>query len=300
MAGTIFTYHEGYLRVGFRPDHYGDFLIDIKVSADAVSETAVDDNCQKGGVSTHLGDDLQVVMATSPTVSRFFGDMIRWLEAMIIGVQECAFEWDNEGPEGRLHWHNHWDGRGLLHLTWDGSRERPIAVDRRFLLVREEVVRAFYEALRSMTASAAYARLEHEPVTVGECLDMILDASDRQRFSGILAAMDRDTATRLVDALLAHAHEGRLGPPRILPLGGMIERMKELTPPHDPDPSTTTGSHWLSDDWDGMPAEDRLAEIESLYAYQAWYAPGERLAELRSEAIEQWLAREVAAAAMRG
>ena len=76
--------------------------------------------------------------------------------------------------------------------------------------------------------------------------------------------------------------------------------MKELTPPNAPDPPAATASHWLSDDWDGMPAEERLAEIESLYAYQAWYVPGERLTELRSEAIERWLAREAAAAAMRG
>lgn len=288
MAGTIFTYHEGYLRVRFRPTHYGDFLIDLQVSADGVSETVVDDAWDKREVSTRLNDDLQVTMGTSPTVSHFFGDMVRWLEAMIVGVQECAFRWEDEGPEGRLQWVNRWDGRGILHLTWDGSREQPTPVDRRFLLVREQVVRAFYEALRAMTASAAYDRLDHEPVTVGECLDMILGAVDRERFASVLAAMDMKKATLLVDALLAHAYDSQLGHPRVTSLGRMLEQAESAAPQEDA-LDGASASRWVSDAWDQLPAEGRMAEIGSLYGYQPWVAVGERLTELRSDRIEAWL-----------
>ena len=298
MAGTIFTYHEGYLRVRFRPADHGDFLIYLHISADAVSDTAVDDGWNKCGVSTHLGDDLQVTMATSPTESRFFGDMVRWLEAMITGVQECAFRWDNEGPEGRLHWRNHWDGRGILHLTWDGSREQPAAIDRRFLLDRAQVVRAFYDALHEMTASATYDRLAHEPVTVGECLDLIMDTADRNRFAGFLAAMDRERATRLLDALLAHAYDAQLGNPRVTPLVRMVEEI-EGTAAHAAVLSAATTSQWLSDGWNDLPEARRLAEIESLSGSQAWYAVGERLTELRSAALESWLDRDVSGTSVR-
>ncbi len=298
MAGTIFTHHEGFLRVRFRPADHGDFLIDLHVSADAVSKTAVDEGWNKGDVSTHLGDDLQVTMATSPTESRFFGDMVRWLEAIITGVQECAFRWDNEGPEGRLHWRNHWDGRGILHLTWDGGREQPAAIDRRFLLDRAQVVRAFYDALHEMTASATYDRLAHEPVTVGECLDLIMDTADRDRFAGFLAAMDRERATRLLDALLAHAYDAQLGNPRVTPLVRMVEEI-EGTAAHAAVLSAATTSQWLSDGWDDLPETQRLAEIESLSGSQAWYAVGERLTELRSEALEAWLGQDVSGMSMR-
>ena len=291
MAGTIFAYHEGYLRVRFRPADHGDFLIDLHISADAVSNTAVDDGWNKGRVSTHLGNDLQVTMATSPTECRFFGDMVRWLEAMITGVQECAFRWENEGPEGRLHWRNHWDGRGILHLTWDGGREQAAAIDRRFLLDRTQVVGAFYDALHEMTASATYDRLAHEPVAVGECLDLIMDTGDRDRFAGFLAAKDRDRATRLLDALLAHAYDAQLGNPRVMPLGRMAEEI-EGTGVHAALLSAATSSQWLSDGWDDLPEAERLAEIESLCGAQAWYAVGERLTGLRSEPIEAWLGRE--------
>ncbi len=292
MAGTMFTYHEGYLRVRFRPTHYGDFLIDLQVSADGVSETAVDDDGDKGEVSTQLSDSLQVTMGTSPTLSRFFGDMVRWLEAMIVGVQECAFRWENEGPEGRLQWVNQWDGRGILHLTWDGSREQPTQIDRRFLLVREQVVRAFYEALRAMTASAEYDRLDHEPVTIGECLGMILDAVDHERFARVLAAMDRSKATLLVDALLAHAYDNQLGHPRITSLGRMMEQ-SEIAARAEDALDGASASRWLSDAWDQLPAEGRMAEIGSFFGYQAWFAVGERLTDLRSDRIETWLTNRV-------
>ena len=291
MNGTLFTYTEGYLRVEFRPLSYGDYEIDLHFNADGVVRTPCDDDFVMGQPKIQFASDLHVVAETSSTTSSFFKDMLAWLEAILCDVQECAFTWEAEGPEGSLRWFNHFDNRGRLHLTWGGTRKRPGTVDRSFLLGREQTVRAFYEALRSLASSKTYDRLEHEPVTIAECVECILDEEDQLAFPAALATRDRKEADALIDALLNHAFDKHLGFPRRAPLSHFLASAGNILCCEPKD--RTAVVERIEPDWDTWSPERRHRHVlNSIYASDAWFSCGERLIDLRSQRIEDWLARQ--------
>jgi hypothetical protein len=93
MAGTFFEYFDGYLRVVYSCAGSGDIFIDFSLFGDAVAATPCDDKFEKGEPELHNQKDVAVRTWTSSAVSCFFADLVRWLEAVVCGVRECAFGW---------------------------------------------------------------------------------------------------------------------------------------------------------------------------------------------------------------
>lgn len=290
MSGTVFTHVEGYLQVAFKPGAWGDIDIDLRFHGEGEVHTLVDDHWQQIGTKRVFAEGTHIIATTSPTTSAFFRNLVAWLEAIICGVYQCSFRWEAEGPEGCLSWNNHHDNRGQLHLTWEGTRQRPDPVDHRVLLSRPQMVRAFYEGMRRMVASPEYCLLDNEPVTLREWVEHVFDADDQIAFVETLAGKERTAAFAMLNALLNFGYSKERGQPRQASLSVFsdVQPKAESGPDHDAQVSA-----WFDLDWDRWSIEERRSQIlKGLFPGQAWYSSGERISAMRSEHVESWLAEQ--------
>ena len=69
------------------------------------------------------------------SVNCAFTDLINFLEAIVIGGQECAFAWDAEGPNGLICWKS-FGSKGEYFLSRDGgnSFEHSVRLDKHQLI----------------------------------------------------------------------------------------------------------------------------------------------------------------------
>lgn len=163
MSGVIIAWEAGVLEAGFRHDRFDYLMLDIHMHGAVRVDTEVDDLFRKGRPDVSPMDGLRLSMRMSSTFCPI-RDFIRFLEAIVVGVQECAFEWDAEGPDGRMEWLRSSGGRGFLTVFWpmnyrsDGTREDGVGM----LMERRQVVTALYYAFRSFAESASYRAQDYE------------------------------------------------------------------------------------------------------------------------------------------
>jgi hypothetical protein len=138
--------------------------------------------------------------------------MVRWLEAVLCEVQECAFVWEGEGPDGELRWFNGREGGGHLELKWSGGRSTE-PFDHQVALDRRQMIQALYEGVRGFVASDRYDPLSYESLTRGEAWKLVVadgpDALIRQ-----IAACERFWAYALICTVGHFAHDTDRGPKR--------------------------------------------------------------------------------------
>lgn len=284
MAGTSFEYFDGYVRCEFGNAGYGDLSIDFAFHGDTVVATPHDDDFVARQPQVDVRKDVSIHTWTSPTVSWFFAEMVRWLEAIVCDVRECAFEWDGEGPEGQLRWFRGVDGSGLLKLTWTGDDEFD-AVEHEVRVNRAQMVRAFYESFRSYVESNRYDPISYERgLTVGEVFGLVLEDCNLEVLAGAFVTRSRKDAQALFDALSERASDYGAGYPRALPLSVFGERAQTLveTPPDC--------EHWdFPETWDQWGESERRTRVAGITKRPFGFGFGERLRELRSKMIETWL-----------
>ena len=176
MAGTFFEYFDGYVRVAFSHAWAGDIFIDFSLFGDAVAATPCDDKCEKGEPELTSQKDVTIRTWTSASVSCFFAELMRWLEAVVCGVRECAFGWEGEGPDGELRWRYNGRDSGLFMLDWSGTSKSPAATQR-VRVNRTQMVRALYGSFRDFVESDRYDPLVYECLDAGETFALVLDGA---------------------------------------------------------------------------------------------------------------------------
>ena len=163
MRGVIIAWEAGVLEAGFRHGQYDYLLLDIRMHGAVRVDTEVDDQFRKGRADVSPSNECHQSMRMSSTFCPI-RDFIRFLEAIAVGVQECAFEWDAEGLDGRMEWRRSSGGRGILTVFWpvnyrnDETREAGVGM----LMERRQVVTALYQAFRSFVGSASYRSQDYE------------------------------------------------------------------------------------------------------------------------------------------
>jgi hypothetical protein len=280
MAGTFFQYFDGYLRVVFHPVEYGTVPFDLILHGGVTSETPRDDQFVKGEPVIRAQQDVTVRLWISSALGGF-GCLISWLEAVTCGVQECAFGWDGEGPDGELRWHDGWKS-GTLKVTWTrGDRDHSARLN------KAQMVRAFYESFRGYVASAVYDPLAYETLTVGETFVLVLEGTGLDTLAGHLATLSGEVAERFVDEMLDLALDTARGYPRRARIAEFTQRAMthEVT--------MSAERRWIPVEWDQWSGSERRAYVMArVYAGGTQIGFGERLRELRSSLVEKWLAEQ--------
>lgn len=222
-----------------------------------------------------------------------FWDFVKFLEAIAVGVEQCQFSWDAEGPNGCFAWQRaSQDGVGFLSVAWHSrpSFRYVVRID------GKDAVRALYGAFREFVVSDSYDPLRYERMTIGEAISLSLDIGDFERLPGVLAKLDATSA----EALLRIASGG----PGERPIRGpkLRHSISACLGHVDEDIAITKElgdavSQWtmVTAEWDGWPPERRLEETEKIMGWEmmSWY--GANLREMRSPMLEAWLEKEDAA-----
>ena len=277
----FFNHFDGYLRVAFSNGSYGDLNMDLTLHGHTTAMVPRNDDGAAGHIEVSTLDDAAVrtwLCASQCPFPRF----IAWLEAVVVGVQECAFQWDGEGPDGELRWFDLWKS-GRLRVSWLG-KER---FEREVRLNKAQMVRAFYGAFRGFVESNRYDPLDYEELTLGEALALVLDGDDLDAVAEALARRFRGEAFALMEEMRDLAFDREAGYPRRATLAQFIERATQRKSDDSED------ARCIPMEWDCWAFERRRLEVlEVVFKGGTLIAFGSKLRELRSSLVEAWLARE--------
>ena len=286
MTGLFFEYFDGYLRVDFARARYGDIYVDFSLHGDAMATIPCDAHFVKGTPEIRVGSDAIIRTWTSSSMCCFFSDMLHWLEAVVVGVWECAFQWDGEGPEGELRWFCRDCDSGQLKLSWRTWREAD--VEREVRLNTPQMVRAFYESFRNYVESDRYDPLDYEDLNAGEAFSLVLEGGNLDALADFMASRSRQEALGLIHELLDLASDRDAGYPRRATLAQFIERVARR-----PSGESDQADGWISAEWDGWSVSQRRRDVvEGVYKGGACMGSGTKLRELRSPMVEEWLVKE--------
>lgn len=216
-----------------------------------------------------------------------FGAFVKFLEAIAVGVEQCQFSWDAEGPDGCFSWQrSSQDGAGFLSVIWHSSPSFRYVVR----IAGKSAVHALYGAFREFVESDSYDPVRYERMTIGETISLVLDREDFERLPAELAKLDAASAEALLRIASGGPDERPIrGPKRRYSISNFLEhvdedvaRIKELG-------DAVSQLTCIPSEWDGWPLERRLEETDRIMGWEGgtWY--GANLREMRSSLLEAWL-----------
>jgi hypothetical protein len=201
-----------------------------------------------------------------------FADILRWLEAIAIGVQECAVTWDGEGEDLRAEFLriDYAADRGRLVVASSGRRGERFEAD----VSRRQMIAAIYQGFRRFVESDGYdARLYEQSTTVGA---WCVESAGRRFTQGELAK------------LLSRPEWAR-GSPSMNDAWQRMELVAKLAGGR---------AYWEFSDWPASPAgfgslseEEKESALRRLFRRRALLRGSDSppLASLKSKAVEAFL-----------
>ena len=201
MAGTIFDYKPGRINARFRHGSgFDTIVLRIRMSGATVITTPCDDQFQKGNPVNHVADrqDFSVYMTS---VWCPFADFIRFLEAIVIQVRECSFDWDAEGPDGGMKWERRFiNENGFLTIEWHSRHSK---FEHRMMLDTRQTVKTLYTTFRRFVESPEYDYLRYEEHTFGEELvDGLGGRYSQAEIVEYMQSLDIKAARKILNAML--------------------------------------------------------------------------------------------------
>lgn len=289
MSGILFDYTPGRIDARFR--HGSDFdyiVLRMRMSHAAATTAPCDDEFHVGKPVARVAPriDCSVYMTS---VFCPFADFIRFLEAIAVQVQECTFEWDAEGDDGRMRWQRRRvDAEGFLTVSWRGSYGgRRQEFSHRMMLDTRQTVRMLYTAFRRFVESHEYDPLRYEELTAGEAFGLILADATVEDFAAALIALDRESAERVIDRACAVVSE-RTCTSKAPRFRLTLDELQRAAQVGEREANT---ERRLDPQWDHWESEQRRAEVQTRIfpsSISGWF--GSELRALRSALVEQWLA----------
>lgn len=285
--GIFFDYTPGRIDARFRHAARSyKAVLRLRMSNAIVTTTPSDEDWKLGESINHM----QRAVDESVLVSSIFcpfNDFVRFLEAVCLQVQECAFEWDAEGPTGRMEWQRRFiDDTGFLTLKWDGRfRGHERKFEHRMMLNTRQMVRMLYMALRRFVESPEYDPIRYEDMQVGEAFSLVLNDRSIDNLAEVAVNFEAWRAVSLLYQLRGvvadHLYDGRR-------LSYPLQHYVELS---ETPVELDEFNSWIRKDWDALDRLQRMAEIRRIFECKDLGCDGANLRELRSALVEDWLAQ---------
>jgi hypothetical protein len=205
-----------------------------------------------------------------------FPSLVRFLEAIAIGVDECAFTWDPEGPFGEMRWHGN-GKEGTFTLTWSGGESFRWSTR----VCARDLVQSLYGGFRSFVESDDYDPMRYEQLRRWDMYALVLADAHLGQLARALANRSRHEC-----ALVLHR------------LDGVASRRADTAHPRQPlqwflDVPNDSEPDWieLPAGWDGWTARQRMRHLGRQWRRPVDSWSGSNLRKLKSRIIEDWLAR---------
>ena len=278
--GLYFDYAPGHLEARFSHDLQFDYInLDLRLGGDVTSVTAYDPQGRSFGPEVRQQRASVEIQVYVSSVFCPFRDFVSFLEAICVGVQECAFTWDAEGPTGEFRWQRSGDAAGQLAVHWSSSGGR---IRWQTQLRTSHVIETLYHAFRSFVESPAYDPLRYERLTRGEALRCVLKPESLDELCRSLAGLDAQAAAAVIVQMEDVAQARTMaGPASTFPIAHYLSLA---------DPCRVVDG-LLPDDWDTWTFEQRLMQLDEFLRTEVSSWEGENLRAMRSMLVEDWLAR---------
>lgn len=292
MTGLIMNRYAGYLTVDFCHGNSGDQVdMRFKVYGDTLATTECDESFNIVGQEVEVRQDMTLHCWTTSAASHFFLSMVRWLEAVLCEVHECAFVWEGEGPDGELRWFNGRDGGGRLELKWSGGRSTE-PFDHHVALDRRQMIQALYEGFRGFVESDRYDPMSYEDLRYGHVWDLVV-AEGKHALVHLVVHCERELAYGVLHAVGDFAHDTDRGPKRQTTLDH-FQTLAQVVMARDsewPEDMLEHKERLIPSSWNQWTPEQRMGHLQDVVSPMKGYGMfGENLRELRSSRIEAWLA----------
>ncbi|MBI5846630.1 MAG: hypothetical protein HZB31_01510 [Nitrospirae bacterium] len=222
----------------------------------------------------------------------YFPGFIRWIEAIAVGVEECAFVADEEGGIDKKFVYER--GRdGIFIIMNYGDKDELLVAP----VNTKQMVKAFYEGLRAFATSSIYDRRSWEgdriadrlldakflPDSAAEILDHMLTLSVQEL---------KELIHKVAPICLPFPDPGPCNPP------AEFHEVLFSNPDQD-NPGKTIdylGSFWYWDvpgEYDSWDVEaKRKYLIDTMNEKAPWEDEGTIFANIHSDIIEQWIDKE--------
>ncbi len=304
MAGRFFDYTPGKLEVRFEHgDGFDTIDMFIKMYGEKITTTDCDDQFKKDDPIDHESPKLEFMVYIT-SVWCPFADYIRFIEGIVIQVQECSFSWDPEGPFGEMKWSRRFLNKdGFLTVEWSAWEDK---FEHRMHLETKQIVGELYQSFRSFVESERYDPLRYEELTMGEELRLGLGGQySLEQILDHIKTLDAVEARKLIDSILERSYR-RHGVNK--PDDSWPESLNELSQPitfsqclllygehhqtNDDDIDPEKSTRYIDDSWSDMQLEERQAYLLDLFEggiAGGW--DGGNLREMRSTMIEDYLAQ---------
>lgn len=277
MSRYFFDHGTGRLNVRFVSAGKGflDMHLRLRTGVDRVTE--VDEGFEPTGSSSGGGEVVRRRLEISGAFCPF-PQMIAWLEAVSLGLYQCGFWWDAEGPTYRLEWNG-------AELSIEERADEP-PEELRVRLDRRQMVAAFYLAFRRFVGSRRYRPAEYEKRRFGE---IMVNAEGHGLTEDELRGRLLTLGAAELEPMLQGWHSD-----------GILAREEDAH--HFPgaylDPDARMGSMrlwrfpYVKDEWDGWDTPRRRACIGEIFDLVDHGYFGTPLRGLRSEIVERFLGAE--------
>lgn len=301
MTAQFFEHVPGRIHVRFR--HEGnefDFLkMTIRARGASTTVTDVDDRMKPIERVRHVRQP-QIIHCPISSVECPFRGIIAWLEAMALGVQECATEWGAEGPDVRLQWRAN---TLLVERSSDpGSDEQPEAPATvlEIRTDRKRVVHAFYTAFRRFVQGDQYDPVRYERLKLGEIIGLsALNGFTVEEVRGILLLLDAATVEFYLRLLKfergIHVDEDASW---VLPdESDLVEKLSSLVRPETIRKEAQAMAndydelryYFVPQSWDASDYVSRRAYLQKNFDWQSCSSHGAPIRELRSAIVENYI-----------
>jgi hypothetical protein len=282
MTSILFEYEAGHIDATFSQDSRYDYIkLDMRMDGDITTTTecnlegylADPEQYQKEGV------EFTVYMAS---VFCPFPDFIRFLEAITLDVQECAFHWDAEGPDGEMRWERRYlEDTGFLTVNWCSNKDQ---FSHRMMLNTRQVVRMLYSAFRSFVESSDYDPIRYENLSYGDSFALVISNASLDDLSDKLVQLDAIDVEAVIQKLKGVVHERNIkGSKMSFPVEYFLEGTEAIVPSSEQDPV-------ILPEWGSWDLAQRRVDLKDIFGWRYISNFGANLRQLQSTLVESWLA----------
>jgi hypothetical protein len=282
LPALTFRYQPGTMHARFYHSTYDYIELDIRMGGDTTWVQPVEPgSCEPlGPEQRHAEASIEQTVYFSTPMRCGFTGLIRFLEAITIGVEECAFTWDPEGPFGSMRWFSHGTDSGAFKLVWSSGGAN---FDRTTSMPTYDAIDTLYSAFRTFVDSPEYEPFRYERIQEWDAYSLILKDASLGEFARAVASLPANQARGVLNRASAFAASRSSCPNEDFGRRQTLEWFM-------------LGRHELDDEplrlpavWDGWNEAQRTRHLGRQWSGTRFGWDGSNLRRLRSEMIEEWL-----------
>lgn len=282
MTRILFEYEAGFIDASFSHVSEFDYIkLDIRMNGDITTTTECNIEGHWAEPEAHQKENVEFTVYMS-SVFCPFKDFIRFLEAITLDVQECAFRWDAEGPDGEMRWERRYlEDTGFLTVDWYSNKTQ---FSHRMMLNTRQAVRMLYTAFRSFVDSSDYDPFRYENLSYGDAFTLVMSNSSLDDLSDKLVQLDANAAEAVIQKLHGSVQERYTKEEKLsFPVEYFLERTDGIPPSSEQD-------SMIRPEWDSWNLKQRRANLDTIFDWGYLSCFGANLRQLQSPLVESWLA----------